>query len=573
MKAWVVMKSLILKVLLLSICLLSLTADASDRCGLFVTGVNYSTECDDNSLYKTCGRNLYGKTFFSFRPQDSDSSRRIQGWFNADYLRPHKSDTQYVLTISPQYTRSFNPDKIAQWFFFNGCDSMTVGIPSSYEVFDIDGSQIGLSLGTLFDVYTDQYKLKEGKIGTVWAKPVVQNYIIDVDLWYDLSAWHDNLWSRIEFPIVNTRTDMHMRSSGQGSQETEYPFGLYSLGSTTNGHGDYICNSTPVPYSSILCALEGNKDWGSVLSLESGKFPICGKSKWGVAGLHFDLGYDIFESLPWFGDASFLAAGSFHVVFPTGTRPNGKYVFEPVIGANKSWQVGATVTAHYVKEFKHGEYGIYFYAVGTHLFKAAQDRVFSLLKNGPGSQLLLLKQFQVSQVSLINAQPEANIFCGRTKIGATLMFDGSLMFQYSRKRLVADIGYNLWARTREKRAKTVWFRGFYVDSFGIKGNNPMDDQVEVGGPTAPVQCLSNTMTDSTATIVGATYPDYTATFIEPCEINYGSALSPATLSNKIFAAAGFKSSWFALLSGEVEFAMNNAVVNQWGIMLKVGKEF
>ena len=162
------------------------------------------------------------------------------------------------------------------------------------------------------------------------------------------------------------------------------------------------------------------------------------------------------------------------MVFPTGTRPNGTYVFEPVIGANKSWQVGATAIAHYVREFEHGEYRCLFLCSRNTSFQITQDRVFSLKENGPGSQLLLLKQFQVSQVGLINAQPEANIFCGRTKIGCNIMFDGSLMFQYSRKRFVADIGYNLWARTKEKREKTVWFRGFYVDSFGIKGNNPME---------------------------------------------------------------------------------------------------
>ena len=61
--------------------------------------------------------------------------------------------------------------------------------------------------------------------------------------------------------------------------------------------------------------------------------------------------------------------------------------------------------------------------------------------------------------------------------------------------------------------------------------------------------------------------------LQPWDVNYGSALSPAALSHKIFAAAGFKSSWFALLSGEVEFSANNAAINQWGIMLKVGGEF
>jgi hypothetical protein len=490
-----------------------------------------------------------------------------------------------MLTISPEYTRSFNPKNTAQWFFFNGCDSMTVGIPSEYESFDIDGSQIGLSLGTTFlDYPIDAFVLTQGKIGSVWAKPVVENYIIDFDLWYDLSEWHHNLWSRIEFPVVQCRTNMHICSSGKGIQTEEYPLGLFTLDSTLETVyvggipvTDQICNATPVPYSSIVAALEGNKGWGSVEPLQSGKFSPKEHSKWGVAGVHFDLGYDIYDSRPWY------CAGSIHLVFPTGTRPKGTYVFEPVVGADKSWQIGATAIANYIKEFQNSELGIYFYAVGTHLFKAKQDRVFSLAHNGPGSQLLLIKQFQPLQNGLINAEREANIFCGTAKIGSTLMFDGSLMAQYSRNNLVANLGYNLWARTKEKRAKTVVFRGFYESTFGIKGATAMEDSLALGGPTTPLQCAADTTTDSTATIAASTTPDPMGEadgtpvpkpiFIQPGDIEYGSALHPAAISNKVFASIGYKSSWFVLLSGEAEFGTNNAAINQWGVMLKVGKDF
>ena len=553
---------------------------------IFVTGVTCSTDCDNNGLYKTCDGNYYGKTFFSFRPQDSDSSRRILGWFNADYIN---SDTtsifssavpiRQILTISPQYTHSFNPKPIAQWFFFNGCPSMTVGIPDEYQDFDIDGSQIGLSLGTLYDPETDSVFLASGKIGSVTARPVVENFIIDFDLWYDLSKWHEKLWSRIEFPLVYMKTNMHMRSSGRGVQADEYPFGLFSLTSMAVSSDDYVCDATPVPYSSITSALEGNKGWGVVTPLACGKFPTKAKDKWGVAGVHFDLGYDIYKEMPWY------CAASLHVVFPTGTRPKGVYVFEPVIGANKSWQVGATFITNYIKEFQRCELGIYLYAVGTHLFKSNQDRVYALEANGPGSQLLLLKQFQVSQTALIDAPRAANIFCGRAKIGSTLMFDGSLMFQLSHKNLVVDLGFNYWARTKENRSKTVNFRGFYDGAIAVKGDTQMSTQVQVPEGIGPIQCISDFTTESTATIAGPAAPDASNTsevtevasgsiFIRPGEINYGSPLQPTSMTYKIFGGIGYKSpSWFILLSGEGEFGRNNAVINQWGLMLKVGRDF
>lgn len=549
--------------------------------GVDLTCVTSSNKCDNNSLYPICDGDLYGKTFFSFRPQDSDSSRRILTWFNADYIpKPHKlqdntcswpitgryQKMHYMLTISPQYTRSFDPKGTAQWFFFNGCDEMTVGIPDQYETFDIDGSQIGLSLGTTYDVETDSVFLTPGKIGSVWARPLVENYIVDLDFWCDLSGWHDDLWLRFEFPIVYMKTNMIMRAKGLGNQSENYPTGLFTLESTADEYGNIICNSTPVPYSSILCALEGNQGWGSVVPLESGKFSTKALHKWGVAGLHFDLGYDIWNTLPWY------FAGSLHVVFPTGTRPKGTYVLEPVIGANKSWQVGATIIAHHVKEFNDSQVGIYFYAVGTHLFKSKQERVFPLRANGPGSQLLLLKQFNSIQADLVNAEREANIFCGKTKIGAAFMFDGSLMFQYSRKRFAADVGYNFWVRTKERRSSEVYFREYTDVTYGIKGSEPMEANT-TAVEYAPVLCSSDLYTSSTSTIALSGQTDAQVVTIQPDDVNYGAALAPTSMSNKVFAAIGFKSSWFALLCGEAEFGMNNAAINQWGVMLKVGVEF
>jgi hypothetical protein len=72
---------------------------------------------------------------------------------------------------------------------------------------------------------------------------------------------------------------------------------------------------------------------------------------------------------------------------------------------------------------------------------------------------------------------------------------------------------------------------------------------------------------------GSTEADHPAVFIQPDDVNYGSALAPTSMSHKIFCAAGFKSLRFVMLCGEVEFGTSNRVINQWGVMLKIGREF
>jgi hypothetical protein len=529
----------------------------------FSTGINYPNDCDKRKQFETCDGDVFGKTFFSFRPQDSDSSRRILGWFNADYQRSiFHPGVKNVLTISPQYTRSFNPKDIATWFFFNGSDSMTVGIPSAEQAYTINGSQIGLSLGT--EPYHSYEKLVSGEIGKVWAKPLVENFILDFDYWHDLSVFKKGLWMRFEAPLVYMKTKMNLCAKGKGIDIDPYPSGLMSLCDI----GEEGCGTTPVPYTSILCALQGNKGWGAVAPLKFGKFPLRDQGRWGVAGLHMDLGYDFLNVGP------ILLAGSLQVVFPTGTRPRGIYILEPVIGANKSWQVGGTFIAHYLHEFKESTLGIHIYAVGTHLFKAKQDRVFTLKNNCAGSQLLLLKQFNAIGSELIDAEREANIFCGTARIGAQLMFDGSIMLQFSKKRFVADLGYNYWARTKEMRSHNVCFKGFYEDALGIKGDQPMETELtNIGCPGTYPVCTYDLATACATTIACPGEANETTIFIQPSDIEYGSVLSPGVMSNKIFAALGFKSQWFAILSGEAEFGKTNGVVNQWGIMIKIGREF
>lgn len=595
--------------------MISIIALKIDGASSWVPVSNFNITDSRSAVYKK-GSDYFGKTFFSIRPQDSDSSRRILGWFNADYRtcmvdtssevaintdgkehhvvkgvsrkiadwfnqdvkKLHKKSTEedfcngprYVFTLSGQYTHSFQTNCIAQWFFFNGRDAMTVGIPGENESFTIDGSQIGLSLGTIYDPDTDSVFLRSGLIGSVTANPIVENYIVDIDLWYDLSRWHENLWSRIEAPIVYMKNNMRMCSSGRGTQSDQYPLGLFCLDKTVvNDLGDEVCGAACVPYSSIVCALEGNSGWGAVEPLKAGKFSTQPLIKWGVPGVHFDLGYDMYDTIPWY------CAGSLHVVFPTGNRPKGTYVFEPILGANKSWQLGATAIAHYLKQFDdENEFGIYFYAVGTHLFKSQQERVLSLNRNGPGSQLLLIKKFKSDETGLMSAEREANIYTGTMKVGATFMFDGSLMFQYSRKSLVVDLGYNFWARTPERMSKKVGLQLCCDTPFGIKGDTPMEFQSFTGCLASPVQCLNDTDTQSCARICGPTLQDdEITTFITPGDLNYKSPLHPAAMTHKIFAATGYKSWWYALVSGQAEFSANNAAINQWGIMLKLGIYF
>ena len=557
-------------------------------CTVRVTCLECS-DCDTTSLF-SCGDNLYGKTFYSFRPQDSDSARQIVKQFyryiskKEENTKPFEVSKEYAelfpssanrivenynnlqgskhnaLTVTAQYSRSFSPNGLARWFFFNGTECMTVGIPDDEQTFDIDGSQIGLSLGNMITT-----TLQTGPIGTLHAEPAIENILIEFDYYHDLESIKPGLWIDSLITLVHMTTDFNLVADNDAStQKDDFPAGLFTI----DGAGDPTCQTTPVPFDSILDALEGCKGWGSMARLSCSKFSRKKLHKFGVAGLHADLGYDFRKK-----ETSYCAA-SFHVVVPTGSRPEGTYLFEPVIGANKSWQVGATLRGHHLIGQADKKLGLYGYLVMTHLFKAKQTRVFALKNNGPGSQLLLLKKFNATGTALEEGQRVANILCGTTKIGAACMLDGSFLAQFNYRKFYIDIGYNFWLRTREKRSKMICFKGFYENQLGIKGHLPLMSEQTIGCPGTSAVCSYDLQTASQSTLQQPADADSCTTYLSAEDIDFGAGLHPMTWSNKIFGACALKTEKvIAILSGSVEFGKQNSAVDQWSIALSLGKEF
>jgi hypothetical protein len=503
--------------------------------------------CDDTICY-CCDGTVFGKTFFSFRPQDSDSTRRILEYFNNEPIT-----NQFTTTL--QFQRSFYSTPLAAWFFFNGTPTMSVGIPNDTESFDIDGNQIGLSLDT---VATTTFQ--PGTIGTIRACPWLENIVGDLSFYYNLDTIAPRLWTQITVVLAAMRTSLRLQTTGQGLAEQDFQAGLFSL----DGIGTSTCQPTPVPYTCITDALQGKTGWGEVPPLFFGNFTTKTMSKFGVAGVHLDLGYDIYNS-----ENGYIGA-AFHTVFPTGTKPTAHHIFEPIIGANKSWQVGATIMANWLP---HQEVGFYLYFIGSHLFKAAQRRVFALKNNGPGSQLLLTKKFNPANTALEGADRVANILAGTTGIGADFMFDGSAMIQCNHRTFFFNLGYNFWLRTKEKRSSTVYLNNFYPNQVALKGNQFMAAEQTIGCNTETPLCCYDLTTASKSTIATPAAADECPTFLTPEEIDYGAALHPTCWSHKIFLATGCTAPCIIEVAGTVEFGTKNSAVNQWGLLLKLGTDF
>src|SRR3990167_3190206 len=363
-----------------------------------------TTVCKDEACCSLTKNDLtYGKTFFSYRPQDSNAARGLAGVADKMHLfAKEEFYGQANLYLGGQQTTKASD--FATYFSFTGNPTMTYGNlgDGSYDI-------NGLNFGTTAS-------------GTISFCPQIQNFIANIDLYFGWDEFVCGLWSRLQVPVVYTRWDMNISDPKASSVGTYYEGYTVSKSATTE-----------VVYKNLKAAWAGTSGYGDVPALACGKI-ACRQTATAVAGVHFDLGYDFMRK-----ERGHFGL-SLHVVAPSGTTPCANYLFNAVAGANHSWQLGGSVNAAYeLWNDCDGDkrLSLYLDAYVTHLFAAKQRRLLGLKtttgKSNPGASFLVLKKFSSANPATVDTTNPlvraADILCCEVKVGAAVMADIALMLQ------------------------------------------------------------------------------------------------------------------------------------------------
>jgi len=529
--------------------------------------------------------------YFSIRSQSVDAARELMGWAHkVNLFDMEKIYGTFAITI--EGTGSFKPNKISESLFGIGNDcfsSVTTVTCCNNEC--CDGAQVTISGSQVSnrganDWMADYFGLDPLYQSVLSFKPRVNNFIADFNLYVGLDEWLCGTYFRIHAPVVWTKWNLHA---------------CESIVTTTTliGYQQGYFGPNAVPSSALNPSALAFFENGGVPTIGGGvtfqplqyaTFKPNGESKVALAEIQMALGWNFFM------EEDYHLGLNFRFYAPTGNRPEGIYLFEPIVGNGKHWEVGVGLTSHYTFWNSPDEdcsFGVYVDANFTSLLRTRQTRTFDLTGR-PLSRYMLAEKMGTPVTNLYanaNANtssgstapseqfinifsPVANLTTVDVKVRSAIQADVVAMFNYTNCNLEFDFGYNFWARTCEhidldcNCCPTPLADG---TTWALKGDAFVTGfaQSSAGGVVAN-QAINLSASESNATInAGTNYPSGSAGLIPARNPNVDNALYATFATSGVGANILYQPSGSA--GDQTKTSLNPILLNETYIALQAAR--
>ncbi|MDR3549842.1 MAG: hypothetical protein P4L31_00370, partial [Candidatus Babeliales bacterium] len=424
-----------------------------------------------SGLFAAAGVSLPVTPYYSIRPQGVDAARELSGWAHQVNLAD-KDGVYGSLSLTTEYAQSFKSSDIAQSLFgVNSCATNCADV-----VIDVSGSQAP-NRGA-HDWLADNFYLPTDFQSTLNFKPRIANVVVDLDFYLGFDMVCQGLFFRLNMPINWTRWDLgfceKIVSPGVNNDDPGY-FNSYDVmpsapgapvegigierSKLLNSFGEFARGKAPQDVSNLDSI---TNDSAIFDPLCYAKIDCGARSVTRLADVTAILGWNFIER-----EKGHLGVGLLTRA-PSGNRPNGEFLFEPISGNGKHWELGAHITSHatvWQAQDEHSSLGFYVDANITHLFKTRQTRTFDL-KCKQLSRYMLAQKFSSPVVDLAGGtvsgttipvaqfanefSPIANLTTQKGKVSVAVQADIAAQFTYANGGFNWDLGYNFWAQSCQK---------------------------------------------------------------------------------------------------------------------------
>ena len=401
-----------------------------------------------------------------------------------------------TFSVTPEYGQAFKTRRIAEYFF-------------GFDTIKLSGSLIQNRADN--DVLADNFGLSPQFESIVTMIPRVRTTQVHFNWWTGFRDFYFTMHA----PLVSTTYGITLNEAIiQTGQETPFPAGYMAA------------DAIPAPFTSFTNAIKGVRPFGNVTTgLLFGRID-CPRTITKFSDIQVALGWNFVNREETCWGINVRASA------PTGNRSTAEFLFEPMVGNGKHWEVGAGLCGK-ILIFEVDGYEqvahILLNANITTLLASCQQRSFDFCQNGFGSRYMLLKEFSNGLHNGI-LHPAINKTTLPCRVSADAQFDLMALFGYQCKGLGIDLGYNLWMRTHEK----ITLTGRIPErTYGIKGiQNTIDPMTTV--PDSNTQSTGNLHGNNLSPMEQMLTADRSPLFISNCDLDLESGASPFALTHKLF---------------------------------------
>lgn len=487
-------------------------------------------------------------TFFSIQPQfHAALPAKISSFY--DRMTKRECGIQGALQIVPLASKSINETELARFFMPFGKATLVAGEFNSQAVIDntvdILANYFGVLTQPVAQVFQGLDGLKTENLtfqSTIRFRPVQS--VFAIGLAYKQKIAHfdekDHAW------FVHVSTALMRVNNDLGFTE-----------SITNEGGGQVPEGF---VGSVGDALRGKTVFGSQ-HFEHGKISDCGGiTKWGMADIELAFGHEDSR------DCQIKRVWYCGLVVPAGNKPQGEFIFEPIVGNNKHW--GLTMGGEYAYKIwancdqdKVIEFHIN--AHSQYLFANIQKRSFDLIDKQWSRYIWMYEKVEPT-ASVYNVVPGINALTRHVKVTPRSSFNNNTSIVFNTVRgFRAEGGYSAYYR----QAEEVDLQCPFPDNFMIAGIDEGDTDVFVTQSNASMRHFLNSQgikfdTDTTGAVQ--------LVKIKESDIDLYSASHPCMVGHSVWGTLGYHwdSLEFPFLicgGGAYEFSADNNGLHRWTI--------
>ena len=525
--------------------------------------MNISATSESSASTNSVSKNLFLQRAFS-----ANTAREMM--MEGHIIKTDFDGFYSFLAATGAYQHSWNDDDvndIGAFPFWSGTNSMTVGVnggtvapgPTINPTSNLDAYQFGLG-----NVSTD---------GRINLNPIVYQGGSDFLLYLGSSTNDPGMFIKFKAPLgvigINPQFTEPVKAT-----PTPYPAGA-------------IQPSTTAAYQPAVTMAQAFAGLASASPAISGDYKpmrfglVDGVQTSGVkfADIELTLGYNFICDEDHLFGLGLRASG------PSGNKPDGIHMLEPIFGRGSSWGVGAYIVGNMKLWENHENKYFSVNIMGTvlHLLESDTVRSYDLLSNGFGSKYLLVADYN-SNVYQGDIENLINFSTLASQSSFSAEGDASLEFQYVSNGWEVDLGYNFWGRTEE----TLEIIGeFPIARYAILGRQDVGTGAgsqlsTLCQPTATINQSINALggagaVNANGIAVDATIPANRIAGNSAFDIEGAQQASAST--SKVFTKAAY--SWLdssmspylgVLGEFEISTSQNNAL-NQWSVAIVGGLYF